>query len=197
MHPCPVLVHMCAHLRSCIIYLTSFPWKPLWLIQFSSCRVWLSVTLCTPGSPVHHQLSEFTQTNVHWAGGAIYLVLCRPLLLLPSGSLLVFICLSGPLWLLHTGDTSFSLPFPAWHGIPGHRLTVPALPPSFPTSILVRIQYESQWPSSFVFNSGFWLSGSQCTEQRFSIGLDLHWCWPPEFPAVMELPLSAIQHGSH
>ena len=48
-------------------------------------------TLCDPmgcskpGLPVHHQLPEFTQTHVHWVGDAIHhLVLCRPLLLLPS-----------------------------------------------------------------------------------------------------------------
>ena len=47
-------------------------------------------TLCdpmdrsTPGLPVHHQLPEFTQTQVHWFGNAIQpLVLCY-LLLLPS-----------------------------------------------------------------------------------------------------------------
>ena len=39
----------------------------------------------TPGLPVHHQLQEFTQTHVHWVGDAInHLILCRPLLLLPS-----------------------------------------------------------------------------------------------------------------
>ena len=27
----------------------------------------------TPGLPVHHQLPEFTQTHVHWVGGAIQL----------------------------------------------------------------------------------------------------------------------------
>ena len=37
-----------------------------------------------PGLPVHHQLPEFTQTHVHWVGGAIQLlILCHPLLLLP------------------------------------------------------------------------------------------------------------------
>ena len=54
-------------------------------------------TLCnpidcsTPGFPVHHQLPELTQTHVHRAGDAIervmpssHLLLCRPLLLLPS-----------------------------------------------------------------------------------------------------------------
>ena len=38
----------------------------------------------TPGLPVHHQLLEFTQTHVHWVSDAIHLVLCLPLLLLPS-----------------------------------------------------------------------------------------------------------------
>ena len=39
----------------------------------------------TPGLPVHHQLPEFTQTHVHWVSDAIQpLILCRPLLLLPS-----------------------------------------------------------------------------------------------------------------
>ena len=36
----------------------------------------------TPGLSVHHQLREFTQTHVHWASEAI--ILCCPLLLLPS-----------------------------------------------------------------------------------------------------------------
>ena len=35
--------------------------------------------------PIHHQLLEFTQTPVHCVGDAInHLILCRPLLLLPS-----------------------------------------------------------------------------------------------------------------
>ena len=38
----------------------------------------------TPGLPVHHQLPEFTQTQVHGVGDAIsHLILCCPLLLLP------------------------------------------------------------------------------------------------------------------
>ena len=42
------------------------------------------MNLSTPGFPVHHQLSEFTQTHVHWVGDAIQPShLCRPLLLLP------------------------------------------------------------------------------------------------------------------
>ena len=38
-----------------------------------------------PGLPVHHQLPEFTQTHVHWVWvPSNHLILCRPLLLLPS-----------------------------------------------------------------------------------------------------------------
>ena len=45
-------------------------------VQFSSVTQ-LCLPLCnpmdcnTPGLPVHHQLQEFTQTHVHWAGDAI------------------------------------------------------------------------------------------------------------------------------
>ena len=39
----------------------------------------------TPGLPVHHQLLEFTQTHVHESVmPSSHLILCRPLLLLPS-----------------------------------------------------------------------------------------------------------------
>ena len=48
-------------------------------------------TLCdpidcsTPGIPVYRQLPEFTQTHVRWVSGATnHLILCLPLLLLPS-----------------------------------------------------------------------------------------------------------------
>ena len=56
-------------------------------VQFShqSCPTLCNPMDCsTPGLPVHHQLSEFTQTHVHWVGDTIHLILCRPLLLLPS-----------------------------------------------------------------------------------------------------------------
>ena len=55
--------------------------------QFSSVAQ-SCLTLCdpmnhsTPGFPVHHQLSESTQTHVHWVDDAIQ-TSCRPLLLLP------------------------------------------------------------------------------------------------------------------
>ena len=60
-------------------------------IQFSSVAQ-SCPTLCypmnhsTPGLPVHHQLSEFTETHIHRVGDAIqpsHLILCHPLLLLP------------------------------------------------------------------------------------------------------------------
>ena len=39
----------------------------------------------TPGLPTHHQLPEFTQTHVHWVViPSNHLILCHPLLLLPS-----------------------------------------------------------------------------------------------------------------
>ena len=59
-------------------------------IQLSSVTKSCS-TLCsrkdcsTPDLPVHHQLLELTQTHVHWVGNGIHhIILCRPLLLLPS-----------------------------------------------------------------------------------------------------------------
>ena len=59
-------------------------------VQFSSVTQSYP-TLCDPmdcsmpGLPVHHQLLEFAQTHVHWVGDAInHLILCCPLLLLPS-----------------------------------------------------------------------------------------------------------------
>ena len=58
-------------------------------VQFSSvaqsCPTLCDPVNCsTPGLPVHHQLSEFTQTHIHRVGDASsHLILCRPLLLLP------------------------------------------------------------------------------------------------------------------
>ena len=50
----------------------------LWVLTpFSSVQLLSRVQLCdpmkgsTPGLPVHHQLPEFTQTQVHWVGDAI------------------------------------------------------------------------------------------------------------------------------
>ena len=60
------------------------------VVQFSSVAQ-LCLTFCdpmdcsTPGFPVHHQLLELTQTEVHRGVMASnHLILCRPLLFLPS-----------------------------------------------------------------------------------------------------------------
>ena len=37
-----------------------------------------------PGLPVHHQFPVFIQTHAYWISDASNLILCRPLLLLPS-----------------------------------------------------------------------------------------------------------------
>ena len=65
----------------------------LYSVQFSSVPH-LCPALCDPmnrsmpGLPVHHQLPEFTQTHVHRVGEmpSSHLILCHPLLLLPSNS---------------------------------------------------------------------------------------------------------------
>ena len=54
------------------------------VIQLLGC-VRLFETPRTPGFPVLHHLSELAQTHVHRVGDAAnHLILCRPLLLLPS-----------------------------------------------------------------------------------------------------------------
>ena len=59
------------------------------MVQFSSVTQSCQ-TLCDPmnrsmpGLRVHHQLLESTQTHVYRVGDANHLILCRPLLLLPS-----------------------------------------------------------------------------------------------------------------
>ena len=84
---------ICTHVF-CMFY-----WYNIWvyihidIYQFSSVAQ-SCPTLCdpvnssTPGLPVHHQLLEFTQTQVHWIGDAIQpshpLSSPSPLLLLPS-----------------------------------------------------------------------------------------------------------------
>ena len=58
-------------------------------VQFSLV-IQTGLTLCDPmacsmqGFPVHHQLPELTQTHVHRVGDSNNLIICRPLLLLPS-----------------------------------------------------------------------------------------------------------------
>ena len=57
----------------CCFYLSIYP---LLSVQFSSvahpCQTLCDPMDCsTPALPVHHQLSEVTQTHVHWVGDAI------------------------------------------------------------------------------------------------------------------------------
>ena len=60
-----------------------------WVHQFSSVTQ-SCLTLCNPtdystlGLRVHHQLPESTQNHVHWVMPCNHLILCHPLLLLPS-----------------------------------------------------------------------------------------------------------------
>ena len=66
----------------------------LWFLSFSSVQFSRSVVsdslwphdCSTPGLPVHHQLPEFTQTHAHQESvmPSNHLILCRPLLLLPT-----------------------------------------------------------------------------------------------------------------
>ena len=59
-------------------------------LQFNSVQSLSCPTLCdpmnwsTPGLPVHHHLPELTKTHVHRVRDASHLILCRPLLLLPT-----------------------------------------------------------------------------------------------------------------
>ena len=52
-------------------------WNSIFYLVWVSSVAQPCPTLCdpmnrsTPGLPVHHQLPEFTQTHVHWVGGAI------------------------------------------------------------------------------------------------------------------------------
>ena len=63
---------------------------PWWIsVQFSlvaqSClTLFEPMNHSTPGLPVHHQLPEYTQTHVESVMSSNHLILCCPLLLLPS-----------------------------------------------------------------------------------------------------------------
>ena len=77
----------------CSVYKLGGPFSQIRWVQVQvsqsvgqSCPTFCDTMDCSmAGLPVHHQLPEFTQTHVHWVGDAInHLILCRPLLLLPS-----------------------------------------------------------------------------------------------------------------
>ena len=65
-------------------------WKPSLHVSSvaQSCPVLCDPMDCNmPVFPVHHQLSELAQTHVHWVSDAFqpsHLILCHPLLFLPS-----------------------------------------------------------------------------------------------------------------
>ena len=83
----PLSAHICTTQKG--EWLRRWAVKVLFDNQFSSVAQ-SCPTLCdpmdcsTPGLPVHHQLPEFTQTHVHRVSDANHLILCCPLLLLPS-----------------------------------------------------------------------------------------------------------------
>ena len=86
--PSPADEHCLGHLWNMGSLHMGFPF--FFFLQFSSVAQ-LCLTLCdpmdcsTPGLPVHHQLPEFTQTHVQELVMPFsHLILCRPLLLLPS-----------------------------------------------------------------------------------------------------------------
>ena len=72
----------------------------LWLNEYMTCwgfccfysvirsclTLWDPMNHSTPGLPVHNQLPKFTQTHVHWVMPSNHLILCHPLLFLPSTS---------------------------------------------------------------------------------------------------------------
>ena len=83
-------------------------------VQFSSVTQ-LCLTLCdpmnrsTPGLPVHHQLSEFTQTHVYWVGDAIQ----------PPRPVVAFFC-------LHSYPASGSFPRSQFFASGGQSIEVSA-----------------------------------------------------------------------
>ena len=85
----------------CLCFIWPYSWGFNW--QLGECQLHYSFNPCCccsvaklrpspcnplecsiPGSSVLHSLLEFTQIHVHWVSGANHLILCHPLLLLPS-----------------------------------------------------------------------------------------------------------------
>ena len=73
------------YLISSYIFISLFEFSSVHSVA-QSCPTLCDPMNCSmPGLPVHHQLLEFTQAHVHRVRDAIQpLILCRPLLLLPS-----------------------------------------------------------------------------------------------------------------
>ena len=54
------------------------------VVQSLCLTLWQPMDCSTPGFAVLHYLLEFAQIHVHWVSEAFCLILCLPLLLLPS-----------------------------------------------------------------------------------------------------------------
>ena len=81
--------YMQSQAQKLIFQLRTYYNQTLELHQFSrvtqSCPILCDpMDRSMPDLPVYHQLPEFTQTHVDRISDAIHLILCRPLLLLPS-----------------------------------------------------------------------------------------------------------------
>ena len=90
--PVMLLGYYFSHCIVLLLVFKNFPWflKDLSSVQFSSVTQ-SCLTLCdpmncsTPSLPVHHQVPEFSQTHViESVMPSNHLILCHPLLLLPS-----------------------------------------------------------------------------------------------------------------
>ena len=59
--------------ESNLSYFNKWSWPAIQLISVTQLclTLWDLMDYSMPGFPVHHQLSELTQTHVHWAGDAI------------------------------------------------------------------------------------------------------------------------------
>ena len=106
-------------------------WLTLHKFQFSSVQLLSHVQLCdrmncsTPGFPVHHQLQELAQTQVHWVGDAIQpshplrllIFLLAILFTAYASSSLAFHMMYSALKLSKQGDKlqPWCTPFPVWN----------------------------------------------------------------------------------
>ena len=67
------------------LQISTFIRLPFSSVAQSCANLYDPMDCSTPGFPVHHQLPELAQTHLHLVGDASnHLILCRPLLLLPS-----------------------------------------------------------------------------------------------------------------
>ena len=142
--------------------------------------LWNPMDCNRPGFPALHHLLEFAQTHVHcFSDAANHLILCRPLLLLPSvfPSIRVFSNVSALLirWQKYW-SFSFSIsPSNEYSGLISYRidwfdlLAVQELSRVFSSTTLQKHQFFSTQPS-------LWSSSHICT-----------WCWKSHSFDCMDL----------